>query len=69
MSRAFRASFGSANDRYNRFSRYVGAGLVYNGPFQGRNADRMGLAVASALNGDAHEAAHMRLPSAVGGGR
>jgi len=51
---------GWANDRYNRFSQYVGAGLVFTGPFQGRNADRAGLAVASALNGDAFEAAQRR---------
>ena len=51
---------GWANDRYNRFSRYVGAGLVYTGPVPGRNADRVGLAVASALNGDAFEVAQRR---------
>jgi len=51
---------GWANDRHNRFSQYIGAGLVYTGLFQGRSADRMGLAVASALNGDAYEAAQRR---------
>jgi porin len=51
---------GWANDRYNRFSRYVGAGLVYTGPFPGRNADRVGLAVASAFNGDAYQAVQRR---------
>ena len=51
---------GWANDRHNRFSRYIGAGLVYTGPFQGRTADRVGLAVATALNGDAYEAAQRR---------
>jgi porin len=51
---------GWANDRYNRFSRYVGAGLVYTGPVPGRNGDRVGLAVARAINGDAFEAARRR---------
>jgi len=51
---------GWANDRYNRFSRYVGAGVVYTGPFAGRDVDRVGLAVATALNGDAYEAAQRR---------
>jgi porin len=51
---------GWANDQYNRFSRHVGAGVVYTGPFAGRDVDRVGLAVATALNSDAYEAAQRR---------
>lgn len=51
---------GWANDRQNRFSQYLGAGVVYTGLVPGRGADRVGLAVATAINGDAYEAAQRR---------
>jgi len=51
---------GWAHADTNRFSRYVGAGLVYTGPVPGRNADRVGLAAARAINGDAYKAAQRR---------
>lgn len=51
---------GWANDTYNRFSQYLGAGVVYTGAFPGRDADRMGLAVATAFNGEAYVAAQRR---------
>lgn len=51
---------GWANEQYNRFTRYVGAGLVYTGLIPGRDADQTGLAVATARNGAAYEAAQRR---------
>lgn len=51
---------GWANDRFNRFSQYLGAGLVYTGLVSGREADQMGLAVATAVNGEAYEVAQRR---------
>ena len=52
---------GWANDRHNRFSQYLGAGVVYTGLVPGRGADRVGLAVATAINGNAYEAAQRRV--------
>ena len=37
---------GFADDRFNPIASYVGGGLVYTGPFKGRDEDRLGLAVA-----------------------
>jgi porin len=51
---------GWADDRFNRFSVYTGAGVVYTGLLPGRDADRAGVAVAAAHNGDAYEAAQRR---------
>lgn len=51
---------GWANDRYNRFGGYTGAGLVYTGLLSGRSGDRAGVAVASAYNGTAYKAAQRR---------
>ncbi|QXD16850.1 carbohydrate porin [Rhodocaloribacter litoris] len=42
---------GAAHARVNRFGAYLGAGIVYTGPFRGRDDDRLGLALASAYNG------------------
>ncbi|GIX17219.1 MAG: porin [Rhodothalassiaceae bacterium] len=44
--------FGIADGRINRLDQYIGAGLVYTGAIPGRDADRIGLAVAAARNGD-----------------
>ncbi len=44
--------FGLASSSVNRLGRYVGAGVVFNGPVTGREADQVGLAVASAHNGN-----------------
>jgi porin len=43
---------GVADDRVNQFSHYVGAGLVYTGPFAGRSEDLLGIGVSAAFNGD-----------------
>lgn len=42
---------GMANDRINQFSHYLGAGVVYTGPFRSRDEDQIGFAVAAAGNG------------------
>lgn len=47
--------FGTANDDINQFSHYLGYGLVYTGPFAGRDDDQVGLAVANAYNGDKYK--------------
>lgn len=44
--------FGIADGRINQLDQYLGAGLVYTGPFSGRDDDQLGLAVAVARNGD-----------------
>lgn len=51
---------GWADDRFSRFGVYTGAGVAYAGLFPGRSADRVGLAVAAAHNGEAYEAAQRR---------
>ncbi|GAB4573205.1 MAG: carbohydrate porin [Rhodothalassiaceae bacterium] len=44
---------GAADARFNDASAYVGAGLVYTGLIEGRDADQFGAAVGIALPGDA----------------
>jgi porin len=39
---------GFADDRYNPLDHYLGGGLVYTGPFEGRPEDRAGIAFARA---------------------
>lgn len=51
---------GWARDRFNRFAQYVGAGLVYTGLGPGRSADKLGVAVATARNGEAYKNAQRR---------
>lgn len=46
------ARFGTANPDVNRFSWYVGSGIVYTGLFKGADEDRTGLAFALPLNSD-----------------
>lgn len=58
---------GWANDRHNRFASYTGAGLVYTGLLPGRDADQVGLAVATAYNGEAYEEAQRRAGRSVEG--
>lgn len=41
---------GVGDARSNRFARYFGTGIVMAAPFQGRNQDELGLAVAAARN-------------------
>ncbi len=48
---------GVADPSVNRFARYSGAGLVYQGPFRGRDDDQVGIAVAAAHNGAPFRAA------------
>jgi porin len=49
---------GVADDRINRIAGYQGAGLVYAGPFPGRDKDQVGLAIArAAFGGPARTAA------------
>jgi porin len=44
--------WGIANPTINRFGSYVGLGAVYAGAFPGRDSDLLGLALASARNGN-----------------
>jgi porin len=44
--------FGQADERFNLVSGYVGLGAVVKAPFEGRPADQLGIAVASAHAGD-----------------
>lgn len=46
-----------ADSKLNQFSSFLGAGLVYTGPFGHRNEDQLGIAVAVAVNGDTYRAA------------
>lgn len=48
---------GAANGRVHQFRSYVGAGVAYTGALPGRAADQVGLAVASAANGERYRAA------------
>lgn len=50
LSAFLRAGF--ADERVHQFGTYVGGGLVYTGALPGRPGDRLGLAFASAANGD-----------------
>ena len=43
--------YGRADDRFNDFESYLGAGLVVNGPFPSRAADQIGIAIAIASAG------------------
>lgn len=45
---------GTADERFNRFADFLGAGVVYTGAFPGRDEDQIGLAVASVGNGDVY---------------
>jgi porin len=56
------AQVGTASSATNRFGSYIGAGLVGTGWIPGRDADQIGLSVASARNG----AAYARSQSALG---
>jgi porin len=47
---------GLADNRFNKFSRFATAGIVYTGAIKGRDSDSIGLAVASAFVGDAFRA-------------
>lgn len=38
------------NEMVNRFSGYLGTGIVYTGPWKGRDQDQAGIAVAHAIN-------------------
>lgn len=51
---------GWAHAETNRFTQYVGTGIVYTGPVPGRASDQVGLAVARARNGDPYVAAQRR---------
>lgn len=46
------ARYGIADSRINQFDRYFGSGIVYTGLFPGRDLDKLGLAVAVAINSD-----------------
>jgi porin len=48
---------GDANERINRFDHYLGAGLVYTGALPSRPADQLGIAIASAGNGNVYRRA------------
>lgn len=51
------ARLGIADGRFNTFGRFASAGLNYTGPFRGRDADQIGLAVAAAFTSDAYKRA------------
>jgi porin len=48
---------GLANDRINPVGRYLGAGIVYLGPWPGRDADEIGVAIGSAEFGEPYRRA------------
>lgn len=48
---------GLADEDVNQFGYYAGGGLVYTGPFTGRDEDVLGLGVSAAFNGDSFETA------------
>lgn len=48
---------GWADPTVNRLVAYTGVGVVYHGPVPGRHADRLGLGLAAAHNGDTFEEA------------
>ncbi len=54
---------GVANDQVNRFSSYVGTGVLYTGLLEGRDEDQVGLAVAIAVNGDPYMSRQQPSPS------
>lgn len=60
--------FGIAAGAFNALDQYIGAGLVWTGPLRGRPGDQLGLAVASARNGDRFRRA-MRLAGTPVGAR
>ena len=43
---------GLANSTLNPTSHYVGTGIVLSAPFEGRENDQLGIAIAAAMNGD-----------------
>jgi len=45
-----------ADPKLNQFATFLGAGLVYTGPFKGRDEDQVGIAIAIASNGDTYMA-------------
>lgn len=56
---------GWADPRVHRISQYYGAGFVYRGLIPGRNADEIGVGVATALNGSHFKRAQQRAGSPV----
>ncbi len=44
--------FGFADPKVNQFHYYFGGGFVYNGLIPGRNEDKLGLAIATVINGE-----------------
>jgi len=59
------ARYGVANEDINQIGRYLGAGLVYTGPFSGRDEDQLGLAIAIATNGDKYRQQQQSIGSPV----
>jgi porin len=58
---------GMADQAYNRIARYLGAGVTYEGLFREKEGDEAGIAVATAWNGSAYEAAQARAGERVTG--
>lgn len=58
--------FGRANERINPVKDYLGLGLVLDSPVHGREADRLGLAIASATLGDPYRRASSTSALAAG---
>ncbi|MDR8394595.1 carbohydrate porin [Aliifodinibius sp. S!AR15-10] len=49
------ARYGVSNEKVNRLSSYVGAGLVYTGLIRGRSRDQLGIALAMPFNSSDYE--------------
>lgn len=61
------ARVGIANHKVNQLSIYRGGGLVYTGPFAGRDEDQLGLAIAVATNGNDFRRAQLDVGQPVDG--
>ncbi len=57
---------GVASEQVNRFSSYIGAGVLYTGLLDGRDHDRVGLAVAVGVNGDPYMSSQRASPASSG---
>jgi porin len=56
---------GTADDRFNMFDRFAGAGLKFTGWIPGRSDDEMGIAIAAAFTSDRYRAANGATASEV----
>ncbi|MBT8399032.1 MAG: carbohydrate porin [Rhodothermia bacterium] len=54
---------GLASEQVNRFSGYIGTGVLYTGLVEGRDHDRVGLAIAVGVNGDPYMSSEQASPA------